>query len=1562
MGIFKDYAWGRLYTYFDDSESGTNVVRFPDKNIIYNAVIKDEYKNSTPAYTTLWEAKSGNTSAEFDTTPEVGDEEVTIKATGTAEGYSYFYLRIVPENDTSNYLYTVELAVVGILEETILVKAINIVPSTLNMHKGDSRQLTVEFIPSDATYKDIVWSVPEESNCIISPTNSSEVTVTAIDTGTAKITCETTTLFNNVKAQITANVTQSVKSNSIISIENDYVYIDNIYRPAVKITGLSYGTATVICTTVDGSIQEECLITVNETGTSEGGSVTPSGNILLHVENNTMLVSNTHNGNAQNGSFAVTCEDPWECNTQDTWIFPTNVDLFPWSGAPASGKVLYYQLLANNTTSSRTGQITGTNTVSGNTSIFTIYQDASENNLKLRLEDSNNVELVNETFNLPYIEAHTTVTVIPQKKIGNTFEYDSSLAWTVSCNNGQVTISPSQNQYTGRCTLNITVPENSTSSTLTTILSFSCSLDGFTSTNSLSFKQAGHPVQQTDIKLVLLNVNEQDITNSTISNIPYSSNTYSFYVYPYKLNNGNWEVSQSVSWTISTSGSMGFTLQNNSYTGTKLITVSIAQNSLYEVITGKLTFNGSLSNLTCSAYLNFSQEAMENPVPTSLRMLLLDTNDFVLESPVVCSWNDESISFNVYPQGKYSNNDNWEILQDADWTITVTSGTMNLSVSNLQNQYTGGPVLITCQFSQNTSEVNSTSGSLLFSIPEYNYSSQIDFEVSKKPALEYRIQLLNASNEDITNTNNISISSSGENYTIKVYPQKKLIGDTVWNLDSSMTWSISQSGDMNLTIENQQLLYTGMNTINIVVSQNTSLTQELLATLTFSNSNSISSQVGFVQGIDMQSVRLRVENSQGQVIACSVNTGITGIPRFILLDSTADNYVMTVYPERYEIVNHIAVWSVDNTISWSISQSGDMTISFSPNYQQYTGTNTITMSYSANSTHDTVYEEDLTFITSDNLYSGFLKFKQAFTPEVIDAIKLSVHPYLENTELNGTIISLPSSDATSYRVDVFTQKEVDSSWLIENNISWTVTIENLNNGVSLSTQANQFIGSNDLTINFTENTSTSTARTTRISFAGTYTQDETTLTCSTYIEFFQPPKTIVIDDIRVLLYYNGSLIDTSLDFEIDGKKETYQIEGVPQKYDTTNGWVEDTDNDVQWYFDVNYPDNIGLTISPTSQAGYYTGRTTLSISVPAFFNSNNSYRTSSINFDATYDSLTFGDELIIVQQKSLTPGSLVSLDSERRFYYDTEKTLSFKVSSISSWRVTYERTDFSNTSLGGEIIIAQDSTYCTNYIFTYTLPENNNYYSYKYTFKLYVENTLIYSLPNFIIYPNNLNNSTDGSTVFNIGPNDINGNAINNHIAEEHVHDIYIESNVQATVTKQDSWFSLGVRQSNGNYTTSQNSVNINIGRTSIRLECQHNYTGLPRTGHLTIVSTDAKAIQTLYYEFIQSGTEINTLSNYAYFNERVVVVNNDQEIAVLNIHSNVISGYTAGSVTFVNTTPTQFGISESGIEVRVVTGTPGSIVLVNINNPSQTYDEGTHIMSLGRGTALQEQERYSLY
>ena len=106
----------------------------------------------------------------------------------------------------------------------------------------------------------------------------------------------------------------------------------------------------------------------------------------------------------------------------------------------------------------------------------------------------------------------------------------------------------------------------------------------------------------------------------------------------------------------------------------------------------------------------------------------------------------------------------------------------------------------------------------------------------------------------------------------------------------------------------------------------------------------------------------------------------------------------------------------------------------------------------------------------------------------------------------------------------------------------------------------------------------------------------------------------------------------------------------------------------------------------------------------------------------------------------------------------------------------------------------------------------------------------------------------------------------------------------------------------------------------------------------------------------------INTLSNYAYFNERVVVVNNDQEIAVLNIHSNVISGYTAGSVTFVNTTPTQFGISESGIEVRVVTGTPGSIVLVNINNPSQTYDEGTHIMSLGRGTALQEQERYSLY
>lgn len=1586
MAIFNDYSWGRLYVYSDNWQLGTDVTRYPDVKLRYKVDIKEEYKNSTPAYTTLWEAKTGNTSAHFIEEYGMGADQIAIRATGNEDGYSYFYLRIVKEDDPTTYIDSIELKVIGIKQDTVLTNSISIFPTKVTLRRGDSRQAKVIFRPSNATYKLVDWRSPQGGVCTIEPRDTLEVSITAIRKGGSRIICDTTTDFDRQGCWIPCEVLVDTKSNDIISIENDVLYVNNVFRPAVKITGLSYGTATVVCSTVDGNIQKELVVTVNSTGLPEEGSDPgtnpPSGGgteILLHKPNNELQFSNTHSGEAETGNFAVKCSSGWECSTNDNWILPSSTDLNPWSGTAGtatSSITLFYQVLKNNTTSSRTGQITGRNKSSNNTSIFTIIQDAAETNLKLRLEISSGNEVNNSTSNYSYDSVNTSITVIPQKKVGNVFEDDNTLSWSFTCNNSNASLNPTAGQYTGRKSISINIPENTSTSNVTTKLTFTCTLDGFTTTNSYTIKQDGKPVQESGIKLVLLNMNNEDVTNSSINDIPFAGNSYSFHVYPYKLNNGTWEINQSIQWTISSNGSPGmFNLSFTQYSGVKTIQLNVNANPDFYPKSSTLTFDAAYGNFTCSSQLTFNQVAFEIVYPSSVKIYLEDSNGFELGDTISVPWNTTSLTINATLQGKYNDNETtWQTISDIPWSISVTPGGNNLAIQNLQTQYTS-PVSLSCQLTQNNNENEAAIGFLTFNVQDYEYFRQISISTQEKPTEEKRILLLNTSDEDITNSTNIQISPNGENYTIKVYPQKKPLGEETWVEETSTPWTIETTGNMNLTIQNLQTQYTGNNTINIVALQNNS-EQRLSKIVKFKYSNlDTYYQVMFSQDIYLEhQKRLKILHD-GQTIACP---NVSNLPQNILFDSTGGDYIITVQPEKGTTEETGINWTTDNTTNWTLSESGSIVMDITPNYQQYTGTNELTISYLDNASHSQSKESTLTFNLVNDTYPTTLNFIQTYNAhqqEEINGIRILLYksdPIDGNytgDELSGSTVSLESSSSTTFPLYVIVEKQVDGAWSEDSTISWTATISPSTNGVTIngySGAQNSFVGEQSLEFNITENTSTTDDRLTTITFSGSLQpQEGNPLSCSTYIRFNQPKKSQDIGDIRLVFYHDGVELDTDDIVEFTSYPETYNLLVIPQKYDTTiNDWVEDTNEDIAWNWSYKGANNIGINITPLTLEGTYSGRYNLQLDIPALTDTSTLFRTTTISFSATCESVLLGriDEIVFRQVSTVLPGTLSPLSTNKNFYYDSTPTIQFKVTTISNWRVEYEMSNFSSSTVINSATVSSGTSACTDNIISFNAPVNNDNYSHKYIFKLYVENALVDTSNSYTVYPYNMTTCTDNSTVFEII--DIcSGNSINNHLAEEHFYDICIVSNVEATVSRNSdcTWLTLGPRDSQGEYGWGQYLLNISKGRTIIRLYCQNNSTGGPRTGTLTMVSNDTKAIQTFTYTFSQKGTHIDSSISYGYFVQRAVLFNNSDEVSVLNIRSNVVTKYlTTADVTFINNQTGTFEIGQTNIQVKI----GGSRVLVQLVDPNgtSTYDEGMYLQSINRGTTLEEEQIYSLY
>lgn len=187
--------------------------------------------------------------------------------------------------------------------ETIDVRGVTLNKNSLSLYEGNSENLVATITPQNADNQEVIWSSNDESVAIVS-----EGKVSAIKEGTAIITV--TTKDGGYSATCTITVSKVVSEISVTGVSLNYetidMYVDkkitliktispndatntNVIwsstdESVVKVSdgtivSLKAGTATITCTTVDGSFSASCIVNVYENDDSE--EVLPTDNAYV---------------------------------------------------------------------------------------------------------------------------------------------------------------------------------------------------------------------------------------------------------------------------------------------------------------------------------------------------------------------------------------------------------------------------------------------------------------------------------------------------------------------------------------------------------------------------------------------------------------------------------------------------------------------------------------------------------------------------------------------------------------------------------------------------------------------------------------------------------------------------------------------------------------------------------------------------------------------------------------------------------------------------------------------------------------------------------------------------------------------------------------------------------------------------------------------------------------------------------------------------------------------------------------------------------------------------------
>lgn len=217
---------------------------------------------------------------------------------------------------------------VNVIERIVPVTSVLISPSKLNLTAGETYELTTIVNPSNATNKTVSWS---SSNTAVAAV-SSDGTVTANAAGSATITCttqdggkkatcsvsvKTATIFvtgvslNNTSlslqegetSTLEATVSPSNATNNAVTWSSSNTDVATVTASGV-VTANSAGSATITCTTKDGSKTATCKVTVTKpvTTVSVTGVSLNKTSLSLTVGDSQKLTSTVQPSNATNKS------------------------------------------------------------------------------------------------------------------------------------------------------------------------------------------------------------------------------------------------------------------------------------------------------------------------------------------------------------------------------------------------------------------------------------------------------------------------------------------------------------------------------------------------------------------------------------------------------------------------------------------------------------------------------------------------------------------------------------------------------------------------------------------------------------------------------------------------------------------------------------------------------------------------------------------------------------------------------------------------------------------------------------------------------------------------------------------------------------------------------------------------------------------------------------------------------------------------------------------------------------------------------------------------------------
>lgn len=200
---------------------------------------------------------------------------VTAKATGTTT----VTVRTSDGGKTANCNVTVTTA-------SVAVTGVSVTPTSLSLTAGDTYKLGATISPSNATNPNVSWS---SSNTSVA-TVASDGTVTAKAAGSATITCTTAdggkkatcsvtvkaatisvtgvslnqsslSLTEGNTATLTATVSPSNATNKAVNWSSSNTSIATVSSSGI-VTAKSAGSATITCTTQDGSKKATCVVNV----------------------------------------------------------------------------------------------------------------------------------------------------------------------------------------------------------------------------------------------------------------------------------------------------------------------------------------------------------------------------------------------------------------------------------------------------------------------------------------------------------------------------------------------------------------------------------------------------------------------------------------------------------------------------------------------------------------------------------------------------------------------------------------------------------------------------------------------------------------------------------------------------------------------------------------------------------------------------------------------------------------------------------------------------------------------------------------------------------------------------------------------------------------------------------------------------------------------------------------------------------------------------------------------------------------------------------------------------